>query len=48
MGEESTWGELFLGLVLIMGIPVVIIGGAIFSLVGLVLWVTAPERRWRS
>ncbi|MFE5796516.1 hypothetical protein ACFQ8C_28600 [Streptomyces sp. NPDC056503] len=47
MGEESGWVELLLGFVLAMGIPTVIVGAVIYSLVGLTLWVTAPERRWR-
>ncbi|MFF9342850.1 MULTISPECIES: hypothetical protein [unclassified Streptomyces] len=47
MTDEPTWGELLLGCVLMMGVPLVIIGGMIYFLVGLTLWATAPERRWR-
>ncbi|GHG28676.1 hypothetical protein ACFFSH_25565 [Streptomyces filamentosus] len=47
MDDDPTWGELLLGFVLMMGIPVAVVGGAIYGLVGLILWATAPERRWR-
>ncbi|WP_189850936.1 hypothetical protein [Streptomyces omiyaensis] len=47
MGDEPTWGELLLTFVLVMGVPTVIVGGVVFSLVGLAFWATAPERPWR-
>ncbi|WP_329286775.1 hypothetical protein [Streptomyces sp. NBC_00691] len=47
MDDEPTWGELLLGFLLVAGIPLVIVGGVIYAVVGLVFWVTAPERRWR-
>ncbi|MER5738839.1 MULTISPECIES: hypothetical protein [unclassified Streptomyces] len=47
MSDDPTWGELLLAFALMMGVPLVVIGGVIYSLVGLTLWATAPERRWR-
>ncbi|MFE5829899.1 hypothetical protein ACFQ67_02350 [Streptomyces sp. NPDC056488] len=47
MGEEPTWAELLLGFAIALGIPTALVGVVIFSLVGLALWATAPERRWR-
>ncbi|MFF2778518.1 hypothetical protein ACFVU3_26810 [Streptomyces sp. NPDC058052] len=47
MGDEPTWGDLLLGFALMIGVPVIIIGGMIYALVGVILWVTAPDRRWR-
>ncbi|MFC8290322.1 hypothetical protein [Streptomyces sp. NPDC057250] len=47
MGEDPTWAELLLGFALALGIPIALVGVAVFSLVGLTLWATAPERRWR-
>ncbi|MFB7026696.1 MULTISPECIES: hypothetical protein [unclassified Streptomyces] len=47
MGEEPTWAELLLGSAIALGVPTALVGAVIFSLVGLTLWATAPERRWR-
>ncbi|WP_051804339.1 hypothetical protein [Streptomyces griseus] len=47
MDDDPTWVELLLGFVLMLGVPVAVVGGAIYGLVGLTLWATAPERRWR-
>ncbi|GAA3942928.1 hypothetical protein GCM10022244_58440 [Streptomyces gulbargensis] len=47
MDEDPTWGELLVGLVLILGVPTALVGVVIFGVVGVVFWVTAPERPWR-
>lgn len=47
MGEEPGWAELLLSAALVAGVPTVIGGTVILSLVGLTMWVTAPLRRRR-
>ncbi|GED89815.1 hypothetical protein [Streptomyces sp. HYC2] len=47
MGEDPTWAEVLLTLLLMAAIPTVVGGAVIVSLVGLTMWVTAPLRRRR-
>lgn len=47
MGEEPTWPELLLIFAAVAAVPVVIGGALVLTLIGLVMWVTAPLRRRR-
>ncbi|MFF4865736.1 hypothetical protein ACFY3J_29250 [Streptomyces sp. NPDC001231] len=47
MGEDPTWAEVLLTLLLMAAVPTVVGGAVIVSLVGLTMWVTAPLRRRR-
>ncbi|MFD4635120.1 hypothetical protein ACFVYR_29470 [Streptomyces sp. NPDC058284] len=44
MGEEPTWWELLFAFALMAAIPTLIGGALVLSLVGLVVWATAPLR----
>ncbi|MFH8371558.1 hypothetical protein [Streptomyces sp. NPDC018031] len=51
MGEEPTWVELVFGFLLTAAVPTLIGGAVILSVIGLVVWATAPlrgRRRSRS
>ncbi|MCY0944967.1 hypothetical protein [Streptomyces antarcticus] len=47
MGDDPTWVELLLNFALIAGVPAVVGGTLILSLVGLTMWATASLRRRR-